>query len=192
MPPATKTKRSLSTAEERREAVLEAAVPVFAERGFAGTPTMAIAKAAGISQAYLFRLFPTKAELAVAVVDRCHERVHAAFAAAAARAKAAGTDVFAGMGGAYVELLRDRTLLLSQLHSHAAAADDPAVRDAVRRGFADLVDLVARESGAPDEEVRRFFATGMLLNVLAAIRADEVDAPWARTLLGTEEGGTPC
>jgi AcrR family transcriptional regulator len=192
MPPTTKPKRSLSTAEERREAILEAAVPVFADRGFAGTPTMAIAKAAGISQAYLFRLFPTKAELAVAVVDRSHERIHAAFAAAAARAKAAGTDVFSAMGGAYVELLRDRTLLLSQLHSHAAAADDPAVREAVRRGFADLVDLVARESGAPDEDIRRFFATGMLLNVMAAMRADEVDAPWARTLLGTKDDSGPC
>ena len=47
----------------------------FAERGFLGTPTTEIAKAAGISQAYLFRLFPTKSDLVLAV-DRALQRAH--------------------------------------------------------------------------------------------------------------------
>ncbi|MDQ3723189.1 MAG: TetR/AcrR family transcriptional regulator, partial [Actinomycetota bacterium] len=67
--------RTLSTAEERREEILQAAERVFAARGLHGTPTMEIAKAAGISQAYLFRLFPTKAELFMALVERCNARV---------------------------------------------------------------------------------------------------------------------
>ena len=177
--PATRT---LSTAEERREEILEAAEHVFAARGLHGTPTMDIAKAAGISQAYLFRLFPTKSELFIALVERCNERIHRTFSDAAAAARETGEPVMQAMGHAYVGLLDDRRLLLNQLHAHAAC-DDPAIRDQMRRGFERLVALVERETGADAQGVRRFFAQGMLLNVLAAMQAQEVDAHWAKTLL---------
>jgi AcrR family transcriptional regulator len=177
--------RTLSTADERRETVLEAAERVFAARGLHGTPTMEIAKAAGISQAYLFRLFPTKSELYIALVQRCNERVWRTFVDAAAEARAAGEDVLQAMGRAYIGLLADRELLLGQLHAFAAC-DDEAVREEMRSGFARLVELVERETGAGAEEVRNFFAHGMLLNVLTAMRADESDAHWAEVLLGPE------
>ncbi|MGI8973754.1 MAG: TetR/AcrR family transcriptional regulator, partial [Gaiella sp.] len=61
------------TADERREAVLEAARPAFAAGGLHGTSTEDIAEAAGISQPYLFRLFGTKKKLFVANVERCME-----------------------------------------------------------------------------------------------------------------------
>lgn len=178
----TAAARTLSTAEERREEILEAAERVFAARGLHGTPTMEIAKAAGISQAYLFRLFPTKGELFMALVERCQARVKRTFEDAAAAARAAGEPVLQAMGVAYVGLLGDRDLLLNQLNAHAAC-DDPAIREQVRRGFAQLVELVERESGAGAEEVRNFFAQGMLLNVLAAMQAQDVDEHWARVLL---------
>jgi AcrR family transcriptional regulator len=174
--------RTLSTAEERRETLVEAAVKVFAERGFHGTPTTDVARAAGISQAYLFRLFPTKSELYVAAVERCFERTLATFKGAAE-----GVDpeeALPAMGSAYAELLADRTALLGQLQAHAAAVDDPAVRDAVRRGFAELYEFVAGVSRADDESIQAWFAHGMLLNVLAAMDAQSVDAPWARALGG--------
>ena len=179
--------RTLSTAEERRESILEAAQGVFAARGLHGTPTMEIAKAAGISQAYLFRLFPTKSELYIALVRRCNERIQRTFADAAAEARAAGEEVLPAMGRAYTGLLADRELLLGQLHAFAAC-DDDEVRAEMRRGFARLVDLVERESGAEPERVREFFAHGMLLNVLAAMRAEDSDAHWAQVLLGPPEG----
>jgi AcrR family transcriptional regulator len=175
------TPRTLSTAEERRETLVESAVRVFAERGFHGTPTAEIAKAAGISQAYLFRLFPTKGELYVAAVDRCFARTLGAFKAAAEGAE----EPLEAMGKAYVELLADRTALLGQLQAHAAAVNDPAVRDAVRRGFADLYEFVAGVSSASDAEIQSWFAHGMLLNVMAAVDAQGVDAPWARALGAT-------
>jgi AcrR family transcriptional regulator len=180
-PPATAT-RTLSTADARREAVLKAAVDVFADRGFSGTPTTEVAKAAGISHAYLFRLYPTKSELAVAVVERCHDRIFQAFAEAAATAKVAGEDPLHAMGLAYRELLADRSLVLLQLHSHASAADDPALRDAAQAGFARLVGLVERETDADAIAVGSFFATGMLMNVMAALGALDSDAHWAQVL----------
>jgi AcrR family transcriptional regulator len=186
MPTSSPSTRTLSTADERREEILEAAQGVFAVRGLHGTPTMEIAKAAGISQAYLFRLFPTKAELYIALVQRCNARVQRTFADAAAAARASGADVLPAMGRAYIGLLVDRNLLLGQLHAHAAC-DDEAIRDEMRRGFESLVALVERESGAGPDEVRAFFAHGMLLNVLAAMRADEVDEHWAEVLLGPKK-----
>jgi AcrR family transcriptional regulator len=172
--------RTLSTAEERRETLVESAVRVFAERGFHGTPTAEVAKAAGISQAYLFRLFPTKGELYVAAVDRCFARTLATFKAAAEGAE----DPLEAMGKAYAELLADRTALLGQLQAHAAAVNDPVVRDAVRRGFAELYEFVAGASRASGDEIQAWFARGMLHNVLAAMGAQDVDEPWARALIG--------
>ena len=174
--------RRLSTADERREAVLAAAEKGFAARGLHGTPTLEISRAAGISHAYLFRLYPTKAELFIALVRRCNERVHTTFAEAAATAEATGGDVLEAMGAAYHQLLADRELLLVQLHAQAAC-DDLGVRQEMRAGFARLLDLIERESGADAEAVRSFFAEGMLLNALAAMGADAVDDHWARVLL---------
>jgi AcrR family transcriptional regulator len=182
--------RKLSTAEERREDILVAAERVFAARGLHGTPTMEIAKAAGISQAYLFRLFPTKAELFSALIKRCNDRIERTFIDAAAAARAAGEPVMRAMGSAYVGLLGDRDLLLNQLHAHAAC-DDPATRDQVRADFQRLVETVERETGAEPEEVQQFFAHGMLLNVLAAMQAQDVDAHWAHVLL-TPPPDTDC
>src|SRR5947208_1928580 len=127
--------RTLQTAGERREAVLEAAVKVFAARGLHGTPTVEVAKAAGISHAYLFRLFPTKSDLAVALIGRANERVYDAFANAAAEAKRTGEDPLHAMGQAYGQLLVDRDLLLLQMHSHAASPEAPVIREAARDGF---------------------------------------------------------
>jgi AcrR family transcriptional regulator len=174
--------RTLQSAEDRREAVVAAAVKVFAERGFQGTPTLEVAKAAGISHAYLFRLFPTKTDLAVAVVDRVHERIAEVFGTAAAGARATGDDPLQAMGHAYAGLLAERDLLLLQLHIHAASPHDEAIRAAARRGFERLVELVERESGADAESVGRFFSIGMLMNVMAALDAGSLGAHWTRVL----------
>jgi AcrR family transcriptional regulator len=181
-PTAAPTKRSLSTAEVRREDVLEAGMSAFAERGFLGTPTTAVAKAAGISQAYLFRLFPTKDDLVVAVVRRSNQRIYEAFAAAAARAHAEGTDPLMAMAESYSALLADRVMLMTQVHQHAAAASMPEVAKASREWFAELYALVERETELAPEEIHQFFATGMLLNVMAAIGATDEHGPWAQTL----------
>ena len=51
------------TAEERREAVLEAASVEFAAHGYEGASTEKIARRVGISQPHIFRLFGTKRNL---------------------------------------------------------------------------------------------------------------------------------
>jgi AcrR family transcriptional regulator len=164
-------------AAERREAVLAAAVTEFAARGLAGTSTEDVARRAGISQPYLFRLFPTKKALFLALVDRCFRQVAVAFEAAAA--DRVGEDALEAMANAYHQLLQDRTLLLLQLQAYAAC-DDPEIRDATRTGFKQLWALVERLSGLPYERVVMFFAMGMLMNVAAAMDLPAVDERWTR------------
>lgn len=187
----TTTRRKLSTAEARRESVLEAAIPVFAEHGYHVASTMAIAKQAGISQAYVFRLFPTKAELFVAASDVASGRMATTFREAAAEARRRGEEPLEVMGRAYRELLeRDRDVLLMQLHSQVAAAGEPLIRDAARGCFATLYELVGRESGASPDELRAWFAHGMLCNVMAALDADRIDDEWATALTGEDRAAS--
>jgi len=49
--------------EERRKGIVDAALPLFARKGFSGTTTREIAAAAGVSEALLFKHFPSKAAL---------------------------------------------------------------------------------------------------------------------------------
>ena len=71
------------TKEERREEILDAAVAEFAEKGLHGASTEEIARLAGISQPYVFRLFGTKKELYLAVVARCFRQTLETFQRAA-------------------------------------------------------------------------------------------------------------
>src|SRR5215510_7047721 len=57
-------------AEDRREQIIEVAVRLFSQRGFRGTTTKAIAVAAGVNEAIIFRHFSTKSELYAAIIDR--------------------------------------------------------------------------------------------------------------------------
>ena len=163
------------SAVERRELVLEAAVSEFATHGLAGTSTEDVARRAGISQPYLFRLFPTKKALFLALVDRCFRRVEDAFTTAAG--DRTGDEALAAMAGAYELLLEDRTLLLLQMQAYAACAD-PAIRAATRAGYKKLWMMVERVTGLPFERVVEFFAMGMLMNVAAAMDLPAVDERW--------------
>ena len=163
------------SAGERRETVLEAAVAEFALRGLAGTSTEDVARRAGISQPYLFRLFPTKKALFLALVERCYQRIEEAFAAAAG--DKTGDEALDAMGDEYERLLDDRTLLLLQMHTYAAC-EDPDIRAAARAGFKRLWTLVERASGLPFDRIVKFFAMGMLMNVAAAMDLPAIDERW--------------
>jgi AcrR family transcriptional regulator len=179
--------RSLSTAEKRREELIDAAIPVFAEKGYHAAPTKQIAERAGISQAYLFRLFPTKEDLFVAVCERSCEVMYGSFAAAADQAEKEGRDPLEVMGEAYADLVADnRDMLLIQLHAQAVSPSLPAVRDTMRRCFATLFAVASERSRATPEELKLWMAGGMLINVMTAIGANQVEEPWARTLADFE------
>jgi AcrR family transcriptional regulator len=172
----TETRQRMPAAE-RREMVLEAAVAEFAAHGLAGTSTEDVARQAGISQPYLFRLFPTKKALFLALVDRCFRRVEDTFVAAAA--DHTGDQALDAMADAYERLLDDRTMLLLQMQAYAAC-DDPEIREVTRAGYKKLWELTERLTGLPFQRVVDFFAVGMLMNVAAAMDLPAVDERWTR------------
>jgi len=168
------------TAEIRREEILDAACIEFAQAGLHGTSTDAIARRAGVSQPYLFRLFGTKRELFIATVRRCFDEMAETFEHAALGKT--GEDVLKAMGESYHELLADRSRLQAQMQAYAAC-DDPEVCAVVRAGYGRLVELVERTSGLDEPRVRDFFARGMLLNVMAQMDLLDCSEPWAARLL---------
>jgi AcrR family transcriptional regulator len=160
------TRRS---AAERRREIIEIAIAHFAQHGYNGTSTDQVAREAGISQPYLFRLFGTKRELFLACHEVMHGRIAETFAEAAGGVPR--EERMAAMGQAYTSLLADRSSLLFQMQSYAACSD-PEIQARVRERYADLVRKVAEATGAGPAELWEFFSHGMLLNVIAALDLD--------------------
>lgn len=167
------------SAEARRDQVVGIASRHFALGGYNGTSTEAIAADAGVSQPYLFRLFATKRDLFIACCHACQERVAETFTSAAG--KAPEEQRFEAMGKAYMALIEDRELLLFHMQMYAACSD-PVIREVVRDGYAQLVDMVIETTGAGPEEAWTFFSAGMLLNVMASLDIDALapERDWAR------------
>jgi AcrR family transcriptional regulator len=169
------------SAAERRDDILEVALREFAEHGLHGGSTEAIARAAGISQPYVFRLFGTKKRLFAATVERCLRGTLEMFHTASAGLT--GEEALHAIGEAYWErLATDPVYLHAQMQSYAAAGD-PEIGEVVRRGFGELVAYAERVSGLPSERIAHFFAKGMLLNVIASMDLLEAEEGWARTLI---------
>ena len=171
--------RVRKSADERREEILAVALRHFAIGGLHGTSTEAIAREAGISQPYLFRLFHTKKELFLACIDRADGKVSEVFRRAAAGAPEG--ERLKAMGHAYIdELLPDRHAVLMQMQGYAASSD-PDIQAHVRRCWGRLVAEVTELSGATPEEVWTFFAHGMLLNVTQSLDLQSIagESAWA-------------
>jgi AcrR family transcriptional regulator len=168
------------TADERREAVLDAALDEFAARGLHGASTEAIAARAGISQPYVFRLFGTKKELFKAVIARCFRETLEVFQRAAEGKR--GVEALDAIGDAYAALLADPSRLRGQMQAYAAC-EDVDICEVVRNGFGDLHAYVERVSGLPPADVSVFFARGMLFNVIASMGLHDAGEAWADRLI---------
>ncbi len=159
------------SADERRTAIVRAAVGEFGDKGFEGTSTEAIARRSGVSQPYVFQLFGTKRDLFIAALRESFQRTRRAFeeaAAAVPSGHATPEIVLHEMGRAYCDLLRDKELLRCQLHAYAACGDAD-IQAAVRAEFTDLYRSVADVSGAGAEALDHWFAWGMLFNTIVAL-----------------------
>jgi AcrR family transcriptional regulator len=180
---AAKTERL--TAEERRDEVLRAAIVEFAEFGLHGASTEAIARRAGISQPYIFRLFGTKKELFMAATGVCYRRILQGFETASATAREQGTDLLPAIGRTYAQWLSYREELLLLLHAFAAC-HDPEVRAMTQGCFHNLYSFIEEASGAGPEEIQHFLAHGMLMTIAAAMDLPALagQEQWARALLG--------
>lgn len=161
---------------QRRSQVLRIAADEFADHGLHGASVEAIARGAGITQAYVFRMFGTKKALFLELVGAAFDSFSDGMMSAADGTR--GLEALTRMGARYYESLADRTTLLLQLQGFAACGDSE-VRDLVRARMAQMWDAVAGTTGLDPVTVKSFLAFGMLLNNAAALDVDELDEPWA-------------
>jgi AcrR family transcriptional regulator len=169
------------SAEERRESVLRAAIPEFARGGYAGTSTAAIARRVGVSQPYLFRLFPDKRAIFLATARKCTDDLRLAFESAAE-----GLDpeaAYDAMCRAYLDMIADRDRLMFQMQMYVAvhvaeAAGDHDFGEQVRGAWAALWDSVHLLLGADDERAGSFMTNGMFINVALALGFPEGHRVW--------------
>jgi AcrR family transcriptional regulator len=170
------------SAGERREAVVDAAMIEFGLGGYVGTSTESIARRVGVSQPYLFRLFPSKKAIFLAAVERCFDRIQTLFETAADGLT--GDEAMSAMGTAYNGLLDDRKILQMQLQMWATACNDEEVRDATRRRMGRLLATVERLGGLDEQRLTQFMGYGMLLNVMGAMDIDRVKDQLGAILAG--------
>jgi AcrR family transcriptional regulator len=153
--------------EERRAIVLDAAITEFAEHGYHGASTSAIARRSEISQPYLYALFPNKKDLFLAAYRQVGEELREVFSEAA-RGAGSREAAMRRMADAYRALLGDRRLLTFQLQAYAAS-DDPEIRAQVRTGLTHSLEAIERATGASRSEIIRFNAFGMYLTIAGAL-----------------------
>jgi AcrR family transcriptional regulator len=176
--------RQISTSTERRVEIIHAALVKFGDRGYYGTTTASIAAAAGLSQAYLYKIWPSKEALFIAVLDEVKIRLREAIMDTVDGLEAAGRPYSAG------EVLRarslrpgiDRNAAMVLVHATAAAAV-PALRQAVADCYFDQVDFLRKQVGATDDEIQRYLAIGQLVNSVNALEpTPEERSTWADAL----------
>ncbi len=191
------------SAEDRRDSVIHAAMAEFARGGYNGTSTEAIAKRVGVSQPYLFRLFPDKRAIFLAAADRCVQDFRQLLQDAAEGLE--GEAARRAMGDAYTRVIAEqpeRLLMQMQVYVAAAAAEaagDREFGEAVRAGWLELWEAVHLVAGADVEETSHFLAQGMLVNCLVSLGFPPDHRVWSGIGLcrdgdgdGDEEGAAPA
>src|SRR6185436_2289248 len=115
------------TADERREAILAEGLRCFAARGFSGTTTREVAAGVGITEAALYRYFPSKESLYSAIIARKIERPSLVDLVADDAARGDDLAVFTGIARGVLERGASdpefvRIMFFTALESHELAA----------------------------------------------------------------------
>src|SRR5918994_1678773 len=120
-----------------------AATAVFGAKTYVGTTTDEVARAAGVSQPYVVRLFGTKEKLFIEVVQRAYARLIAEFRQALPGTIEGRRE---RMGTAYTGLLAERGLL-AVIANSTALGGEPEIGRVARAGFSDIWRLLRDEAG---------------------------------------------
>jgi AcrR family transcriptional regulator len=163
------------SSDERRRQILVAALAVFGTRGYEGATTDEVARAAGVSQPYVVRLFGSKENLFLAAIGDALTRLLAAFRAALAEddggpdGERDGPTAAKRIGQAYVDLIEVRGLHQTLAHAYLLGSN-PVIGAAARRGFASVWRFFRDEMGLSADEARAFMAEGMLISTMIGLR----------------------
>lgn len=156
----------------RKEEILEAAVQVFADKGYFKATTADVASYANISQPYVYKFYKSKEELLLAALDRSMERIADSFTDITSNAESVENE----MTSAYEGLMAThKAEILLQIQ--ALAIREPAVQQIMEQGLSQVKDAVVRkfkEAGIAEYNRRAadFMARGMMCNVALALNAE--------------------
>lgn len=162
-------------AEKRRQQILDAAIPVFARRGYAGAGTADIAQAAGIGEPTIYRYFPNKMELYSATVRRSANVVMDAWVRIANEEKDP-LNALLRLGQWYHQSMQERPDILRLRYRSIMEASDTGLLEWARetqREFQDFIHTLfvrAKEQGRlspstnTDTMALLFMAVGALLD----------------------------
>lgn len=154
------------SASERRASILSAAALVFGAHGYVGTTTDQIARAAGISQPYVVRMFGTKERLFMEVLEVARAALVEGFRKAIAdHAADPSRTVVDRLGEAYLELTVRGTVHQVLMQAFVLGAE-PEIGRKAREGVLGIWRLLRDEAGLDLEAATDFFARGMLINML--------------------------
>ncbi len=158
--------------EDKKEIIIDNAVAVFAEKGYYKATTATVAKAAGVTQPYVFHFFTNKEELFKAVIDRAFSRIYDTFS----EVQAPANTLIETMGRAFEQIIqthRDEVLMVMQAH----AIVEPGIREHVKKLFLTIFEsltLKFENAGIPNakQTASQFIGTGLLITV-----AEVLDLP---------------
>jgi AcrR family transcriptional regulator len=158
--------------KDKKEIIIEKAVAVFAEKGYYKATTAMIAKAAGVTQPYVFHFFKNKEELFKVVIDRAFGRIYGTFS----EVQAPANILIETMGRAFEQIIqthRDEVLMVMQAH---AIAED-GIREHVKNLFLAIFESLTLKfghAGIPNakQTAAHFIGTGLLITV-----AEVLDIP---------------
>ncbi|HET9242019.1 MAG TPA: TetR/AcrR family transcriptional regulator [Gaiella sp.] len=146
-------------AEERRQAIVAAALRVFTSSSYAGATTAEIAREAGVSEPVLYRHFASKRDLWLACLDVAWDETRATLEAKISHFTTGLTPTGAQSPW------KSPTMPNLWIQGLTEAGEDPAVRRAIRRHMREVHDFVA-------EQLRR----GQVLGVVPADRDANAEA----------------
>ncbi|MCR2823673.1 TetR/AcrR family transcriptional regulator [Lederbergia panacisoli] len=160
--------------EDKKELILDKAVGIFAENGYYKATTALIAKAAGVTQPYVFHFFKNKEELFIAVIDRATKRIYEAFSGV----EASSDRLMDTMGHAFLDIMKthkDEIILVMQSH----AIFEEVIRYHVREKFRSVHELVTEKLKAagstnPEAGASQFLGTGFLITVAEVLELPQL------------------
>jgi len=162
-------------ADARRQQVLDAAIRAFAQRGYEGASTQAIAASIGVGEPTIYRYFPSKRALFLAAYDRCSSDLLERWRSLAAESTSP-IDALTRIGDWYVSELQARPHDLLLRYRSLGLTEDPEisarVRTRYRETLAFLEDLYAQARAAgqldasldPRAQAWLFVALGAVLD----------------------------
>jgi AcrR family transcriptional regulator len=165
---------NVAVREDKKEIIIENAVGVFAERGYYKATTAMVAKAAGVTQPYVFHFFENKEELFKAVINRAFGRVYDTFA----EVQAPADELIETMGHAFEQIIqthRDEVLMVMQAH----AISEPGIREHVSSLFLRIFEsltLKFNKAGIPNakETAAHFIGTGLLITLAEVLNLPQL------------------